>query len=115
MKTFLLIAIAFSFAVQAQAEEKTKVNDFNAIIAENISSQKELHKSLRHNLNDTQLALEKEAIKQTEPHYIVDNAESMNIPASDKNFLRFKKELKYNRPSQTAANKRLAVELDQAQ
>lgn len=110
MKTLTLIMV-----VLAGWSAQAKISDFNAIIVENINSQKELHFSLRHNLSDTQVAVEKEELKSTEPKYIVDNASSINVPASDKNFLRFKKELKYNRASQEAANKRLAAELDGAE
>lgn len=110
MKSLTLILLVIG-SVSAQA----KITDFNAIIAENISSQQELHSELRHNLADTQVAVEKDAVKNNEPHYIVDNASSVNVPASDKNFLRFKKELKYHRASQAAAQKRLAAELDSAE
>lgn len=107
MKTVLWLALTTAIALTAQA----KVSDFNDIIVDNVNSQKELHTNIKTNLNEVRAA----AQNKRERIVIVDNTkESINV-VTDKDFLRYKKELKYYRPSAKAAQERLASELDNAQ
>ncbi len=94
-----------------------KVSDFNSLINENTRSQKELHNSLKQNLEVAETEAKQKNIEQTqlEEKYVVENSQStVNVPTS-KSFLTFTKEKKYHRPSAAQQQKRLAEEMVESQ
>lgn len=91
---------------------QAKVGDFNSLILENSQAQKELHQNLSKDLDLTRLALQKD---KSNNNVIVDNnSQSINVPTS-KSILSFQKEKKYYRPSEVESQKRLALELSEAE
>ena len=105
MKKVILIALMVA-PMLAQA----KVADFNALINENTEAQKELRKEIRDQVEVTRQAFR----RHEEPTVIVDNKrDSINVP-TDKNFLRFKKEIVSHQVSEKDLQKRLANEFKSA-
>lgn len=105
MKTILAV-LTLGLAFSAQA----KLSDFNSLIEENSKAQNELHATLTTNMNDTKVAVQKEARER----YLVDTSTTINVPTK-KSFLTFSKEKNYYRASEKQAQKRLATEVDSAE
>lgn len=106
MKKMMLFTMTlWAFAPVAQA----KVSDFNALINENISAQKELHQEVRGQMGETRSALE-HGDHDSDIVMVETKGNDINVP-TNKKFMRFKKEMVDHQASQRATDKRLANEL----
>lgn len=109
MKKQVLVAImtlvpAISFA---------KIQDFNALISENVKAQNELHQSVQANVETTREQIAAQNIR--ERIVVVENSgESYNAPTR-KDLLAFKKEKRSHRASEQKQFDRLATEINSLQ
>jgi hypothetical protein len=93
-----------------------KVEDFNAIINEDIKAQKELHQQFKNQVNKDNVALQQELNNTKKPAkvrevFIVDNVETNYIAPSSNNFLKFNKELKQKSQNERKNQHRVAKEI----
>lgn len=106
MKKQVLVAIIALVPTMGFA----KVTDFNALISENVQTQKELHSTVKHNVQEAKEATEQENGKR-EKIVVVDNSrETYNAPTK-KDLLVFEKERTFHRISDEKQLDRLATEL----
>ncbi len=90
-----------------------KIQDFNALISENVKAQKELHKNVQTNVEATREQIAAQSIR--ERIVIVENSgESYNAPTR-KDLLAFKKEQRSHRASEKKQFDRLASEISSLQ
>jgi len=105
----LIMVLASVFASLSQA----KVSDFNSLIEDNISAQKELHGQIRKQVKETQAALQESP--SVDPADMVVDVEKTeyNTPTSEK-LLKFKKEKNQRSVSRKKQMDRISQELDDA-
>lgn len=102
MKTILLLSLMLPMMAQA------KVSDFNALIEENQTAQKALYGEVKSKVEANRLALEE---TQTSTVLADSNTNTgINVP-TDKNFMRFKKELLQQQASEKNLQERLSHEM----
>ncbi len=101
----IFLALFVLVSIKAQA----KVSDFNALINENIESQKALHQEVQTQTEITRQALRDG--KEAKEVLVVENQgdESINVPTR-KDLLRFKKEMVDHRLNTKDLDRRLANE-----
>ncbi|MFN8790372.1 MAG: hypothetical protein ACK5Y2_02840 [Bdellovibrionales bacterium] len=105
----LIMVLASVFASLSQA----KVSDFNTLIEDNISAQKELHGQIRKQVKDTQAALQESP--SVDPADMVVDVErtEYNTPTSEK-LLKFKKEKNQRSVSRKKQMDRISQEFNDA-
>lgn len=88
-----------------------KVTDFNALISENVQSQKELHSTVKQNVQEARETASDPASGKREKVVVVDSStETYNAPTK-KDLLVFEKEKSFHRASDEKQLDRLATEL----
>lgn len=98
--TFLSLIPAIGFA---------KVADFDSLISDNVKAQGELHSAVKKNINEARgdvLSNKRERI------VVVETAQTSYNAPTRKDFLAFKKERSFHRPSEDKSFERLATELN---
>jgi hypothetical protein len=105
MKSTILSLVV---AMIIPAVSSAKVEDFNAMITENASSQQALHSELKNEMNHVREAQNK--APQHEMVAVSSDWKSVNSPTT-KNMLTFRKEIVDYRASETKQMKRLANEM----
>lgn len=91
-----------------------KVSDFNALINDNISAQKELHGEVRKQVNATDQAFRNDAEKREASSMVVEtDSTQINSPTSEK-MLKFKKEKNQATISRKKQLDRVSQEFDDA-
>jgi hypothetical protein len=116
MKRFILTSLGIgSMALIVSSFSMAKVSDFNALIEENVSAQKELHGEIKKQMNTTTQALQVKAQgSQTAAVYVDDSSEQVNTPTSSK-ILKFKKENNRKSVSQKKQLERVSQEFNEAE
>lgn len=104
-KAFVILALSLPFGAFA------KISDFNALIKENSAAQKELHQEVKANVDEGRMAAQDEEKSSTLAD--TDGEATVNV-RSNKNFLRFKKEIVDHQVEGKDMDRRLANELNSA-
>lgn len=102
------------FFLMLQGLAYGKVQDFNAIINEDIKAQKELHKQFNKQVQADVVAQDnKQPVKQvrTKEVFVVENTQTNYTAPSDKNFLKFNKEVKQKTQNERKNQHRVAKEI----
>lgn len=103
------------FFLMLQGLAYGKVEDFNAIINEDIKAQKELHqqfnKKVQADLGKKEQQPEGFANKRVKEVIIVENAQTNYIAPSNNNFLKFNKEVKQKTQNERKNQHRVAKEI----
>lgn len=87
-----------------------KISDFNAMISENVKSQKDLHSMIKHNVHEAQVAAQTQEDKREKIVLIDNNVETYNAP-SRKGLTVFEKEKTFHRASENRQLDRIATEV----
>ncbi|MFN9066944.1 MAG: hypothetical protein ACK5V3_06930 [Bdellovibrionales bacterium] len=116
MKRLILTSFGIgSLALVLSSFSLAKVSDFNALIEENVSAQKELHGEIKKQMNTTTQALQNNRFdKANETVYVETDSEQINSPTTSR-ILKFKKEKSRNSVSQKKQMERVSQEFDEAE
>ena len=116
MKRLILTSLGIgSIALIVSSFSLAKVSDFNALIEENVSAQKELHGEIKKQMNTTTQALQPQGSDSKATAVFVDqDSEQVNTPTSSR-ILKFKKEKSLKSVSQKKQLERISQEFNEAE
>lgn len=111
----LAVTITFTMTMASVmgSLSSAKVSDFNALINDNISAQKELHGEIRKQVQTTENALHGEEEREASSMVVESDMTQINAPTSSK-MLKFKKEKRSLTVSRKKQLDRVSQEFDDA-
>lgn len=115
MKRFILKSLSLvTLALVISSFSSAKVSDFNALIEENISAQKELHGQIKQQMNTTTQALQVKANgSQSAAVFVDDSTDQVNSPTSSR-ILKYEREKSQKSISRKKQMERVSQEFDEA-
>ena len=109
-KILMLLTLVGTFTLALSSFSWAKVSDFNALINDNISAQKELHGEVRKQMRVTQESLNPGGASTM---VVESDQTQINTPTS-KRMLQYKKETSQKTPSQKKQTDRVSQEFNDA-